>query len=207
MCSRPPTRSSSKNRWNWKGPIYVWGPFGEEQHGVHVRKQGSSEDFFTLLYPRAAGQGPAEVTLLEGGRGITVTHLEGKDVVLLSPGKPTAVTSGDLQLTGEVTFARRYANRTLRLAVVKGTEATATQPPWRLRSDGPVAVSIQGRTLHGESSGNAHVAEINLPPACTVTAVAVDDKPIEAHQARNVLTLHLPAGYHTFTIKTRGDRQ
>jgi hypothetical protein len=192
-----------RDHWDWKQQIYVWGNFGEEQYGVHVRKQGSAEDFFTVLYPRAAGQGSAQVAVLAEGRGVEVTHIEGHDVVLLSPGKPAAVTRGEVRLSGEVAFARRYTRGVLRLAVIKGDGASAAQPPWSLRSDGPVAISIQGTTVEGESSGDAHAAQIGLPPASGAVLVTLDGEPLDVKRERDLLTLSLPAGYHTLTIKSK----
>jgi hypothetical protein len=181
----------------------VWGNFGEEQYGVHVRKQGSAEDFFTVLHPRAAGQGPAQVASLAEGRGVEVTHIEGHDVVLLSPGKPAAVTHGEVRLSGEVAFARRYTRGDLRLAVIKGAGASAAESPWSLRSDGPVALSIQGTTIEGESSGAEHAAQIPLPPAYGVALATLDGKPFDIKREGDLLTLLLPAGYHTLTIKPK----
>jgi hypothetical protein len=131
-----------------------------------------------------------------------VTHLEGRDVVLLSPGKAATATAGEIQLAGQVAFARRYADGTLRLAVVKGAGAVATEPPWSLRSDGPVAISIRGATVDGSSSGDAHAAHVALPPAYGAALVTVDGKPAAAKREGNLLSLDLPAGYHSFSVKS-----
>ncbi|MHB9023912.1 MAG: hypothetical protein ACYC7E_07000 [Armatimonadota bacterium] len=197
----PANPQFTTDKWSFKEQIYIYGWFEEIQHGVHVRKAGSTEDFFTVLYPRAAGQGPAGVVSLTNGRGVEVTHMEGKDVVLLSPGRSAMVKSGEVELTGQVAFARLQANGILRLAVVKS--AAAVQLPWGLRSDGPTAISIKGTTVEGESSGDAHTAIIALPPTYGTAVVTLDGKPFEARREKSLLTLDLPAGYHTFTIKTK----
>ncbi|MHB9023489.1 MAG: hypothetical protein ACYC7E_04860 [Armatimonadota bacterium] len=57
--------------------------------------------------------------------------MEGRDVMLLSPEKPTTVTAGDVQLTGETAFARLYQDGTLRLAVIRG-QSTAKAGDWTL---------------------------------------------------------------------------
>ncbi|MHB9132832.1 MAG: hypothetical protein ACYDBB_17320 [Armatimonadota bacterium] len=187
------------DKWGYKEQIYVWGWFEEIQHGVHVRKQGSTEDFFTVLYPRAPGQGAAGVTSLGDGRGAEVKHMEGTDIFLLSPGKPATLTSGNVQLAGEVAFARQYLDGKLRLAVIKG-KATAGIGAWVLASDGPTAIEVAGTALTGESSGTAHTAQISMPPAVRAVTVTLDGKPVTAKYENGVLMLDLPAGDHVFTI-------
>ncbi|MHB9131636.1 MAG: hypothetical protein ACYDBB_11180 [Armatimonadota bacterium] len=184
----------------WVHPWWNLGKLSEEQYGVHVRKQGAAGDFFAVLYPRAAGQGPAQVTTLADDRAVKVTHMEGTDVVLFSPDKTAAVTSDDVQLTGEVAFARRYTNGNLRLAVLKGAGAKAAQGVWVVQSDGPVAITIKGKAVDGESSGVAHTVQITLPPTYGTAVVTLDGKPVKAKQVQSLLTLDLPAGVHVFTI-------
>ncbi|OPZ83237.1 MAG: hypothetical protein BWY76_02370 [bacterium ADurb.Bin429] len=195
----PAAPQVTTDHWAWKEQIYVWGWFSEEQYGVHVRKQGSTDDFFTVLYPRAAKQGPAKVTTLAQGCAASVQHMEGTDVVLLSPGKAAAVTEGNVQLAGEVAFARTYQNGTLRLAVIKGT-ATAGIGAWVLTSDGPTAIEVNGSTLTGESNGAAHTAHIATPPTVHAVTATIDGKPVIVTLSNGVLTLNLPAGSHTFSI-------
>ena len=84
----PAAPQFEKDQWKWEQYIGPWANFTEEQYGVRVMKQGSAEDFFTVLYPRAAGQTAAQVTALAQGAAARVVHMEGTDVVLLSPGKP-----------------------------------------------------------------------------------------------------------------------
>ena len=198
-----------KDSFGYEQWVYPWwglGKLREDQTGVHVHKSGSNEDFFSVLYPRAAGQGPAQVTALANGQALTVTHMEGTDVVLLSPGKPAMVTSGDVQLTGEIAFARRYNNGIFRLAVVKGAGASAASGEWKVQSDGPVALTINGATVNGESSGDAHTVLIRLPINYTTASVTLDGKPLEIMAVKWEtlnLSLNLPAGLHTFTISTK----
>jgi len=167
---------------------------------VHVRKRGSTEDFFTVLYPRAAGQGAAQVRALAAGRAAEVTHMEGTDLLLLSPGKPASVTSRDARLTGEVVFARRYANGNVRLAVVKGIGSAAALHSWELRSDGPTAIEVQTDAIEGESTGDAHDATLVLPPDWRARDFLLDGKPAELNREPRKLTLKLPEGPHTFRI-------
>ncbi|HOS42615.1 MAG TPA: hypothetical protein PK794_02900, partial [Armatimonadota bacterium] len=83
----PANPDFTKNAFTYKQWVNPWGFFEEEQTGVHVRKAGSKEDFFSVLYPRAPGQGPAEMTMI-GGKGLLIKHMEGIDLVLFSPGIP-----------------------------------------------------------------------------------------------------------------------
>ncbi len=184
---------------NW---LYVWASFDFEQHGMHLRKMGSAEDFFTVLYPRAAGQGPAEVTSLAQGAAVRVGHMEGVDVVLLSPGKPTEVNEGEVRLAGEMAFARRYNDGSLRLALVKAGQAAWGD--WELRGSGPVAVEIRGREVTGESSGEAaQIVVLSLPPAYGEAVVTLDGKsPAVSQQGREV-TLTLPPGSRGFTVRPK----
>ena len=181
--------------------VPVWAKFVETQHGVHVRKQGSEEDFFSVLYPRAQGQGPAQVTSLAGGRAVAVTHMEGTDVALLSPGTVTSVTRGDVRLAGEIAFARRYAKGEVRLAVVKGSNAVAALGQWELSSDGPTAIAIAGNDVEGESSGEAHTVQLGLPPAYGAVVVTSDNQPLAAQRENDLLSIAMPSGHHRFTIR------
>ena len=190
-----------QDRWSWEARMAYWGKFSEEMFGVRVAKTGSAEDFLALLYPRAAGQGPAQVTAVDTGRGVVVTHMEGRDVVLLSPGKAATVSVGDTRLQGEIALVRRYTGGTLRLAVVAGAGASATCGPWSVRSDGPVAVRITGMAVEGETSGDAHAVHVGLPSTYRAAAVTLGGKPIEARREKNLLTIELPVGSHTFTIQ------
>lgn len=199
----PAAPQIEKDHWDWKQYIGRWGTFTEEQYGIRIMKHGSSAEFFTVLYPRAAGQGPAQMTPLANGRAVEVRHMEGTDLVLLSSGQDAAVASGGATLAGEIAFARRYANGDLRLAVVKGANTAATLDAWTLRSSGPVAIEIKGLTVSGESSGAAHAAQITLPPAFEKITVTLDDKPAQSKREGNRLTIALPDGNHTFMIKTK----
>ncbi|MHB9024159.1 MAG: hypothetical protein ACYC7E_08280 [Armatimonadota bacterium] len=185
----------------WVFPWWGLGKLSEEQYGVHVRKQGAAGDFFAVLYPRAAGQGPAQVTALAEGRAVAVKHMEGADVVLFSPDKAASVTADDVRLTGEVAFARRYTKGAIRIAVLKGTDASAACGSWEVRSSGPVAIDVTpAGEIIGESSGDAHTVQVTLPPTFGTAEVSLDDKEIATKQEKNLLTIGLPAGNHAFAI-------
>ncbi|MHB9024147.1 MAG: hypothetical protein ACYC7E_08220 [Armatimonadota bacterium] len=199
----PANPQFTKDKYGYEQWVWPWwgmGKLREDQTGVHVKKAGSKEDFFSVLYPRAAGQGPAQVTALGDGRGVEVKHLEGTDVVLLSPGKPAKITAGDVEVSGEIAFARKYTIGVLSLAVLKGAGAVATQGAWGVRSDGPVALTVLGARVEGESSGVAHTAQIALPASFGTAKVTLDGKAITVKQEKNLLTIDLPAGNHTFKI-------
>lgn len=192
-----------KDRYRYEQYVWPWwglGKLPEEQTGVHVRKSGSKEDFFTVLYPRAAGQAKAQVRMLTNGRAVEVGHMEGQDTALLSPGQPVAVTNGDVRLSGEIAFARRCSNGDLRLAVIKGMDATAVSGPWELRSSGAVAIEVKGTVVSGESSGVAHDARIGLPPDYGAAVVMLDGKPATGKREGNVLSIVIPGGAHVFKI-------
>ena len=188
-----------KDRWDWKQYIGTWGNFSEEQYGIHVRKQGSAEDFFAVLYPRAAGQPAAQLTTLGDHLGVVVTHMEGRDVVLLSPGKTANTSVDDIRLTGEVAFVRRNTNGALRLAVIKGN-SSAKIGEWSLSSDGPCAIEVNGTRVAVESSGAAHRVVIHLPHDFITGAVIVEGKLSMCKRENDLLTIDLPDGPHTFSI-------
>ncbi len=188
------------DHWDWKQYIGRWGNFTEEQFGIRIAKQGSTEDYFTVLYPRAEGQEPAKVTALADGRAVAVRHMEGTDVVLLSPGQAISVTVDDVRLSGEIAFVRRYTNGDVRLAIVKGPEALAALGPWEIKSSGPVAIHVRGKVLEGEGSGDAHDVQLVLPPDFGSPEVMLDGKPAKAKREGNALTIALPDGAHLFTV-------
>jgi hypothetical protein len=190
----PAAPAFAKQYWAWTNWLYPWNIFTEAQHGVRVGKTGSADDFLALLYPRVAGQGQAQITALADGRAVEVGHMEGKDVLLFSPGKQAVVTSGDVRLAGEIAFVRRYTNGDVRLAVVKGMNAAAAVGSWELQSSGPVAVTIKGTAVEVESSGDAHAAKLTLPPAISTAAVTLDGKPLKSRREGNRLTISLPHG-------------
>ncbi len=198
----PTNPQIEKDHWSFEQYIYVWGPFKEEQWAMRVPKSGSAEDYFCVLYPRAAGQGAAQVQILAGGAGAQVEHVEGTDVVLLSPGKPAEVATADFSLSGEIAIARRYAEGRVRLAVVKAAQATLGG--WGLNAPGPVAVEIAGRSLQGESNGaEAQTVVLTLPEDYGEALVTVDGKEVAATREGRALTLNLPAGKHEFAMQAK----
>ena len=184
----------------WSQQIYIWGNFKEEQYGVHIQKDGSAEDYFTVLYPRLNAQVTGDVTSLGNGAGARIEHTEGTDVVLLTPGKPGSVDYGEMNLQGEIAFARRYANGDLRLATIAG-HCTVRNRAWQLSSDGAVAIDIQGRSVTGESSGEAHDCTIGLPANSSVTNVELDGQPVPLAIVDGKLSLHLPERAHRFAFR------
>lgn len=190
------------DQWSWKIRMSYWGDFGEEMFGMRVEKTGSAQDFLALLYPRAAGQGPATVTLVPAApAAVRVEHMEGVDLLLLSPGKASSAADGDLGVQGEVAFARRYADGRLRLATVKGQAARAAAGAWSLEGDAPASLSVAGPMAHGETDGPARTLTIGIPENYGRALVAMDGKPLAARQAGKTLSLNLPGGYHTFVIQ------
>jgi len=194
-----------KDKYGYEQWVWPWwdrGKLREDQTGVHVRKTGSQEDFFTVLYPRAPGQEPAQVTAIGDGRGVELTHIEGKDVVLLSPGEAATVTSGAMRLEGETAFARRYQDGALRLAVVQG-RCVASIGDWALSGNGPAAIEVKGKQIIGECDGDARVATIALPMAYGTAVVTLDGKrvaAVAAAQEQRILSLDFPKGRHAFTV-------
>lgn len=191
-----------KDNWSFKEQIYVWGWFEENQWAMRIAENGNPVDFLCLLYPRAAGQGPAQAVSLADGAGLEVTHLEGTDVILLSPGKPAEVTAGDFLLSGELVLGRKYNNGKLRLATIK--QGVAAAGDWALNAAGPVAVEINGAEVRGESSGEAaQTVLLALPENYGEAVVTVDGKPVTAVRQGRELKLDLPAGAHVFTVQRK----
>ena len=201
----PAAPKIEKDHWNWKQEIYVWSGFSEEQYGMHVALQFAGEDFFSLLYPRARGQAAAQVIRSKDGSGLRVGHMEGTDLVLLSPGKPAKLGDATMWVRGEISFARKATDGSLRLAVVKGpnNESEAAIGDWRLETSSPVSVLIQGNKVSGESAGDSHVVRITLPPRFPAVVVSVDGIPVDASRQGRELTINFPAGNHTFSIQRK----
>src|SRR5437773_7727882 len=165
---------------------------------MHVAKQSSAEDFFSVLYPRAQGQAAAQVARSEDGSGLRIGHMEGADLVLLSPGKPAKLGDATMWVRGEISFARKATDGSLCLAVVKGpdNETEAAIGDWRLESSSPVLLLIQGNKVSGESAGDSHTAHITLPSRYSGAVVSVDGTPVDASRQGREMTINLPAGNH-----------
>jgi hypothetical protein len=190
-----------KDHWGFEQQIYVWGPFKEDQWAMRIAKQGNPVNFLCLLYPRAAGQGEAQVTALADGAALQLGHMEGTDAVLLSPGKPAQVSEGDFRLSGEIALARKYNDGRLRLACVKSAQAATGD--WGLNAPGPAGVEIVGTDLRGESSGDAQKLVLTLSGNYGDALVTVDSKPVSPPRQGRELTLDLPAGTHVFTVQKK----
>jgi hypothetical protein len=197
----PAAAQITKDSWKWTNYLGNYGNYTEEQYGIHVNKKGSTEDFLSVLYPRAPGQAAANVSTLAGGAAVKVGHMEGTDVVLLSPGKPAQVKDGEYSLRGEVALVRHNTDGSTRLAISRG-DGTAAYGAWSLSSNGAVSLQIKGNEITGESSGTAHEAKIALPPGIGAVTVLLDGKALNAARTGQVLTLPLPGGTHTFFFKT-----
>jgi hypothetical protein len=190
-----------KDAWAWKHSVPTWGDFEEEQHGIHVPKVGSREDFFTVLYPRAGGEPAPRVSAVGGGVGARIAHADGVDVVLHTPGKASSLRDGEVTLSGEIAMARRTRGGVLRLAVLAGDDASAEIGGYGLRSAGPAAVEIAGDVVSGESSGAAHVVRVTLPGGHGAVVVQLDGVVVSAARDGRVVTIALPAGAHRFSVR------
>jgi len=187
------------DEWDWRVQIYIWGWFSERQHGMRVAKSGSTEDYLAVLYPRGEGQSPAKVTTHAGGAAIEVAHGEGTDLVLLSPAKATAADAGDFSLRGEIAFARRNSNGTVRLAVLKGADASAAWGPWTLQTSGAAAVEIEDPAVAGEAIGPTAL-QLTLPKDYGAAKLMVDERPAKGTRDGANLAFEFGPGYHTFTL-------
>lgn len=195
----PAAPQITTDRWDWKQYIGNWGNFAEEQYGIHVKKQGSAEDFFAVLYPRAAGQAAAKIAAVANGRGLDITHMEGRDLLLLSAGMPADATAAGMRVSGEIAFARSYRDGAVRLAVLKGA-CTVTAGEWTLAGNAPTSLRVRGDAVTGECSGPAHAVTIIVPAAFGKPSVTLDGKPLKTAFANGTLTFKAPAGEHVFTI-------
>lgn len=195
----PANPQITTDHWKWERDIPLWKVFGEEFYGVRIAKTGSKEDYFVVLYPRAEGQAPAEVTAIAGGAAARVGHMEGTDLVLLSPGKPVEAADGGMQLKGEMGFVRKNIDGTVLLAIVKG-EGTAACDGWGLESEGGAGVTIKGKEVSGESLGTSKDIVITLPTGYGSARATVADQVVPAVQNGNVLTLRVPDGAAKFTV-------
>lgn len=192
-----------KDQWEWKQGIYVWGDFAEKQYGVHISKQGASEDYLTVLYPRTQGQAPARVSILDSQVGAKVEHSEGVDFILLSPGKSSTVDTANVRLRGEIAFARIHMDGTLHLAVVKGEDCAARFGDWELSASGPVAVKITDDEVTGESDADAHTAALTLPRSWADASVLLDGKQVDVERTGRAIVLLFTSGYHRFVVKRK----
>lgn len=189
------------DHWGWKRPIYTWGDFAEEQHGIRAAKQGSREDFFTVLYPRAPAERAPRVRAAADGKVAVVTHGEGTDVVLLSAESMPPVREGGAVLSGEIAMARRDTKGTLRLAVMG--RGAAEMGGFALASDGPTAIEVVRGAVSGLSNGKAHEARLTLPRGADRASVRIDGGDVAAARDGRTLILALPAGRHRFTVEAR----
>ncbi|NQZ66904.1 MAG: hypothetical protein HRT89_02425 [Lentisphaeria bacterium] len=178
----------------------MWRHFSEQQHGVRIKKAGSKEDFFTVLYPRTGKEKAAKVTTLAKGKAVKVEHSEGTDIVLLSPTSDIKTSLDDTRLEGRIAFARSYTDGRQRLAVIKGKDALVRSGDWELKSSGPTAINIKGKHVTGESSGNAHTVQLTLPADYGAAKIIVDGQAAKGKREGHVLTFKLPSGNKTFSV-------
>lgn len=198
LSPRAPTFST--DAWSWKQHIATWGDFSEAQHAIRVPKEGSSEDFFTVLYPRRGGERAPRVRSLAGGAAAWIDHAGGADVALLAPGEGASAREAGAVIEGEIALARR-ARGAIRLVVL--ARAGVSLGGWSLSSSGPAALEIRGAAVSGAASGDAHDVQITLPPGRAAAVVRVDGSITEARRADRTFTVSFPAGVHRFTISDR----
>ncbi|MHB9023488.1 MAG: prolyl oligopeptidase family serine peptidase [Armatimonadota bacterium] len=55
----------------------------------------------------------------------------------------------------------------------------------------------------GESSGDAHAVQIDLPPTFGTAKVTLDGKSVPARQEKNLLAIELSAGTHVFAVSVK----
>lgn len=195
----PEVPQIAKDKYGYKQWVNPWGHFTEEQSAIHVKKSGSGGDFFALLFPRAAGQGAATVTALAEGRAAKVQHMEGTDVLVLSPGKVVTVAEGDMNLRGEMAFVRRHTDGSVRLAILKGSSATCGG--WSLEdAGGSAGLEVRGKDVSGESDGPARNLSVTLPADYGNAGVTVNGKAFPVQRKDNLLTFAIPAGAQKFAI-------
>jgi hypothetical protein len=188
------------DHWAWQEAIPRWGPFSEEQWGVHATQATSPEGFFVVLYPRAGKERAPRVTALAGGAAARVEHGEGRDVVLCSPGHPATVREGGAELSGEIAFARRYRSGALRLAVL--SRGRVEMDGYRVESASPIALEIVGSAIYGVSAGEGGVATITLPAGFGSASLLVDGAPLPFRkQSERTMIVTLPAGAHRLSIR------
>jgi hypothetical protein len=196
----PAAAPMSTDQWKWRQYIFTWGDFTEEQHGIRVMKEGSRQDFFTVLYPRGPGEAAPRVRALADGAAARVDHSEGLDVVLLSPDRPATVREGGAVLAGEQALARRYRSGALRLVVLAGAEARAELGGWGLASAGPAALEITGKSAAGVCEGAAREIAVTLPPGQGEVTVRVDGVDVRARRAGQTVTFPVAAGAHRLSL-------
>jgi hypothetical protein len=202
---QPAAPHITPDQWEWQygeNAVNICGQytaFTETQFGVHATGDELCPTFFTLLYPRAAGQAAATVTHLGDGAA-RIVHLEGTDWALLSPGTPQQMAGEGCRLGGEVAFARKTRAGALRLAVVKGENATAMLNGWGITSSGTAALLVDGTAVTGETTGVAQTVTVDTPRRGLLT-VTVDGKPVTAVQTGGRVVFSVPAGMHRFVIQ------
>lgn len=192
----------SRDRWSWSGAVATWGAFSEEQHGVHVHKQGSREDFFTVLYPRTPEERAPRASTVADGRAARVDHPEGTDLVLLSPGNPGVAREAGATLSGEIALARR-TKAGLRLTVLAGAPASAELGGWALSSTGPAALDITREGATGVTSGEAHEVTVSPPAGWESAVVRIDGAQVAAPREGRAMRVSVPAGSHRLTLTRR----
>lgn len=196
----PAGATLTKDAYKYKEWVHPWGFFEEEETAVRAHKAGSTDDFLALLYPRAAGQGASQVTLLGTDRGVKITHMEGTDYLLFSPGKAASIQADNgVRLRGEIALSRTYTDGRLRLAVMRG-DGVAGINGWVLGAGDDTAIEVNGARVTGESNGAKHSVQILSPRPILTATVSLDGKPIAATVKDTEISFDMPDGTHTFTI-------
>lgn len=196
---QPSVVKVTPDKWSWHAVMniaMVYIDQAEEMPGVHAWQDGANQDFLTVLYPRTKGEKAATVTALANGAGAKVTHSEGTDWVLLSPAKAQLINTDDVELRGEIAFARHNADGSQRLAVMNGA---ASRCGWMLQSNGCASLTVTTASVTGESSGPAHTVIIGVPGGGTLP-VLLDGKPLAVKRNGDAMSIDVPAGDHVFTL-------
>jgi len=85
------------------------------EHWLIHSPRRPSEDTFTVLFPRRAGQPAPKVSPILGGRGCVVEHQEGRDIIFASP-VPVTYSQGGIEFCGRFGVVRdRQGDRSLTL--------------------------------------------------------------------------------------------
>jgi hypothetical protein len=192
----------TRDRWSWSAAVSTWGQLSEEQHGVHVHKVGSREDFFTVLYPSTAKERAPRAVAVAEGRATRVDHGEGTDLVLLSPGSPGSAREAGASLSGEIALARR-TKASLRLVVLSGAPASAEMDGWALSSSAPVALEITRAGASGVTSGEAHEVVITPPSGWESAALRLDGAAVAAPREGRAIRVSVPPGAHRLSLTRR----
>ncbi len=144
---------------------------------------------------------------LADGAGARIEHMNGADLLLLSPGKAAEARADGARVEGEIAFVRRDKARRdpsggarRRPRHGRGGRVGARE----LRADGARRRRRRrAARATGESAGEAHAAVITLPGGYGEVVMRVDGTVAQVERDGRTLTLALPPGRHRFSIEKR----